>query len=179
MGWMESKHTHSALARKISSAPAEPQATHPIFPSPCWDIFTTCQLHTRRGSGLDKRQPSKGLLSSGTHIKPTLTKTHHYTSCQTQQHQGCWGWNKLLIFSSNYRDMVTQNACVKDILPRIDRTETEEPLKQSWHVLLMKFLVSAQGESIQVLHYLIHHFPPAIHHMVICQANCSFISCRS
>lgn len=30
----------------------------------------------------------------------------------------------------------------KDILPRIDWTETEEPLKQSWRVLLMKFLAS-------------------------------------
>lgn len=91
MGWMESKHTRSALARQTFSAPAEPQATHPIFPSPHSDTFATRQLHARKGSGLDTRQPSKGLLSSGTHIKPTRANTHHYTSCQAHQLQGCWG----------------------------------------------------------------------------------------
>lgn len=107
--WMESEPARSVLARKTFSAPAEPQATHPIFPSPHLDAFATRQLHTREGSGLDTRQPSKGLLCSDAHIKPTLTNTHHYnapTSCQTlftrqtHQHHGCWGWKKPLIFPS-------------------------------------------------------------------------------
>lgn len=148
--WMESEPARSVLARKTFSAPAEPQATHPIFPSPHLDAFATRQLHTREGPGLDTRQPSKGLLSSDAHIKPTLTNTHHYNA----PHQlpdpfyqadtptpGMLGLEETLDFSFNYRDVVTQNACEKT--SRIDRTETEELLKQSWHVLLRKFLVSA------------------------------------
>lgn len=65
--WMESEPARSVLARKTFSAPAEPQATHSVFPSPHLDAFATRQLHTREGSGLDTHQPSKGLLSSDAH----------------------------------------------------------------------------------------------------------------
>lgn len=87
---------------------------------------------------------------------PAKLRHTHQTHTTTMPHQlpdpsyqgdtptpGMLGLEETLDFSSNYRDTVTQNASVKDILPRIDQTETEEPLKQCWHVLLMKFPLSA------------------------------------
>lgn len=59
MGWVESKHTRSTLARQTFSAPAESQVTYPIFPSPRLDLFAICQLHTRGGSGLDTASPER------------------------------------------------------------------------------------------------------------------------
>lgn len=142
MGWMESKHTRSALARQTFSAPAEPQATHPIFPSPHRHIcHTSASRQKRIWTGYTSAQQGPAELR---HPHQTHTGKH------TPLHQlpgtpapGMLGLEETLDFSSNYRDMVTQNGCVKDILPRIHQTETEEPLKQSWHVLLMKFLVNA------------------------------------
>lgn len=77
MGWMESELSGSASARKTFSAGAEPQAAHSIFPSPHPDVFAMHQRDTREGSGLDTHQPSKGLRSSNTHVKPTLANIHH------------------------------------------------------------------------------------------------------
>lgn len=78
MGWMEIELPDSTTAKKLFSASAELQATHPIFPASHLHIFATHQLNTRDGSGAAASAQQRTAELINAHIKPTLANAHHY-----------------------------------------------------------------------------------------------------